>query len=145
MPVPAIDVTQMGSTQQAARVPKQSMDGEVFLHLLVTQLSNQDPSSPMDTNEMIAQTTQLASMERLNALADTQASVLDVQQRAAAAALIGSTAETAGENPVSGIVTAVSFASGTPTVTIGDVQVPYADIVGVRAATPSLAAEDVPA
>ena len=53
----------------AARVPKQEMDGELFLKLLVTQLSHQDPSSPMDTNAMISQTTELATMERLTELA----------------------------------------------------------------------------
>ena len=45
-----------GST---TRVPKQTMDSEVFLKLLVTQLRTQDPSAPMDTNQMISQTTQL--------------------------------------------------------------------------------------
>ena len=57
------------------------MDGDVFLHLLVTQLANQDPSSPMDTNQMISQTTQLASMERMNTLSATQEVSLDIQMR----------------------------------------------------------------
>jgi len=46
----------------AASTAKQEMDSELFMKLLVTQLRNQDPSSPMDTNEMITQTTQLATM-----------------------------------------------------------------------------------
>ena len=33
-------------TTQPTRVPKQSLDSEVFMNLLVTQLRNQDPSSP---------------------------------------------------------------------------------------------------
>ena len=40
-------------SERSARTPKQTMDGEMFMKLLVTQLKNQDPSSPMDTNAMI--------------------------------------------------------------------------------------------
>ena len=40
-------------TGEVTRAPKQAMDSEVFMSLLVTQLRNQDPSSPMDTNQMI--------------------------------------------------------------------------------------------
>ncbi|MFB0835356.1 flagellar hook assembly protein FlgD [Arthrobacter halodurans] len=134
MTISPIDMGQTGSPQ-AARVPKQTMDGEVFLHLLVTQLSNQDPSAPMDTNDMIAQTTQLASMERLTALADTQDAALAVQQRSAAAALVGRLAETDAATGIAGLVTAVSFAGDEPLVTIGGLQVPYSQIVAVRDAS----------
>lgn len=135
MTVSPIEATQFGSATQAVRAPKQEMDGEMFLHLLVTQLANQDPSSPMDTNEMIAQTTQLASMERLNSLGATQDVSLAIQQRMAVAALMGQEITTDGDSPVTGIVTAVSFAGVNPMVTVGDQQVPYAQIVTVR--TPS--------
>lgn len=134
MTVPAIDPTQMGTTAQPVRAPKQTMDSEVFMHLLVTQLANQDPSSPMDTNDMIAQTTQLASMERLNALSSTQDSALAMQQRAAAASLMGQEVTTAGDKPQTGIVTAVSFAGTEPTVTIGTTQIPYSQIASIRSA-----------
>ena len=75
------------TTDPAAR--KQVLDGEVFLKLLVTQLTHQDPSSPMDTNEMISQTTQLAMMEQLTALADSGAEAFALNMRQAASALIG--------------------------------------------------------
>jgi flagellar basal-body rod modification protein FlgD len=134
MTVPPIDVTQFGTTAAPVRAPKQSMDGEVFLHLLVTQLANQDPSSPMDTNQMISQTTQLASMERMNTLSATQESSLDLQQRLAASSLIGREITTAGEPPITGVVTSVSFAGGAPVVTVGEQQIPYAQIIGIAAA-----------
>ena len=71
-----------GSTPAAA--PKQGMDQETFLTLLVAQLRNQDPSSPMDTSEMMAQSTQLASMEQLTAMADTTRESFALQMRIAA-------------------------------------------------------------
>ena len=133
MTVSPIDVTQFGASAAPVRAPKQSMDGEVFLHLLVTQLANQDPSSPMDTNEMISQTTQLASMERMNTRSATQEASLDLQQRLAASSLIGQEITTGGESPITGVVTSVSFAQGAPVVTVGEQQFPYAQIIGISA------------
>ncbi|WP_372698471.1 flagellar hook assembly protein FlgD [Arthrobacter sp. JSM 101049] len=132
MTVPPIEASQIGTTAAPVRTPKKTMDSEVFMHLLVTQLANQDPSSPMDTNQMIAQTTQLASMERLNALSATQDTALAVQQRSAAASLIGREVTAAGDEPLTGVVTAVSFAGLEPTVTIGTTQVPYSQIASIR-------------
>src|SRR3954449_3574269 len=78
-------------TTQPTRVPKQSLDGEAFMNLLVTQLRNQDPSSPMDTNQMIAQTTQLAMMEKLTNMDSTNQENFALQMRMAAANLVGHT------------------------------------------------------
>ncbi|GAA1498219.1 flagellar hook capping FlgD N-terminal domain-containing protein [Paeniglutamicibacter kerguelensis] len=133
MPIAPIDVTQFGTGNQPVRAPKQSMDGEVFMHLLVTQLANQDPSSPMDTNDMIAQTTQLASMERLNMLGATQDVSLAIQQRTAVSALLGQKITTGGDEPVTGVVTAVSFAGVEPVVTVDGKQIPYSHIVSIAA------------
>ena len=41
---------------------------EAFMWLLVTQIRNQDPMKPMDTQEMMQQLTQLSSVERLVAI-----------------------------------------------------------------------------
>ncbi|MFK0400990.1 flagellar hook capping FlgD N-terminal domain-containing protein [Microbacterium sp. NPDC090225] len=119
------------TTDPAAR--KQVLDGEVFLKLLVTQLTHQDPSSPMDTNEMISQTTQLAMMEQLTALADNGAEAFALDMRQAAAALIGQEAsyEDADGKAVTGIVTKVSFDGPVPQVTIGDKTIALDAITGV--------------
>jgi len=112
-----------GTTDPAAR--KQVLDGEVFLRLLVTQLTHQDPSNPMNTNEMISQTTQLAMMEQLTALTDTGSEAFALNMRHAATALIGREAayEDADGRLVTGTVTRVSFDGPIPHVTIGDTAV----------------------
>ncbi|MGO4296692.1 flagellar hook assembly protein FlgD [Glutamicibacter sp. MCAF14] len=122
-------------TSEPMRAPKQSMDSEVFLHLLVTQLANQDPSTPMDTNQMISQTAQLSSMERLNTLAEAQRSSLDIQQRTAAAALIGQHVTSAGEPPMRGIVTAVSFTAQGPVLSVGQQKLALEQVAKVTPAT----------
>ncbi|MDP3953073.1 flagellar hook assembly protein FlgD [Microbacterium sp.] len=121
-------------TTSAAAERKQTLDSEVFMKLLVTQLTNQDPSSPMNTNEMISQTTQLASMEQLTALATTTTENFALSMRQTAAALIGQEAQYVDAKGVekSGIVTAVSFASGVPLVTIGDTAVPLDSVSGLK-------------
>jgi len=114
---------------------KQTMDSEVFLKLLVTQLANQDPSSPMDTNEMIGQTTQLASMEQLTALATTTTESFGLSMRQVAAAMIGQQAQYLDADGVehSGTVSAVSFANAVPQLTIGDATVALDAVSGLAA------------
>lgn len=122
-------------TAAPARAPKQAMDGEVFMSLLVTQLQNQDPSSPMDTNDMIAQTTQLAMMEKLNQLATHAEENFSLQMRSAAAALIGqqiSYTDAYGQT-VTGIATSVSYAGAVPQVTVGGKTIALDAVSGVTA------------
>ena len=123
---------QGGSTVPATE-RKTSLDSEVFLKLLVTQLSNQDPSSPMNTNEMLAQTTQLASMEQLTALATTSTESFALSMRQTAAALIGREAQyvDAEGKTHTGVVASVSFAGSIPLVQIGDVAVPLDAVSGL--------------
>lgn len=126
----------IGQTGVAAppRAPKQEMDGELFMTLLVTQLRHQDPSSPMDTNTMITQTTQLATMEKLQLMADTSAESFALQMRATAAALIGGEVSWIGDGGAveTGIATSVSFAGPVPGVVVGDRTIPLDAITGIR-------------
>ena len=117
------------------RTPKQTLDSETFMSLLVAQLRNQDPSSPMDTNQMIAQTTQLAMMEKLTALSTTADENFSLQMRTAAAALVGQkvTYTDAAGASVTGIVSAVSYAGSVPQVTVGTASVALDAISGVTA------------
>lgn len=46
----------------------QTLDRDAFLQLLVTQMQNQDPLSPMDNTEMIAQLAQFSALEQMNNL-----------------------------------------------------------------------------
>ncbi|MGW9156946.1 flagellar hook capping FlgD N-terminal domain-containing protein [Microbacterium sp. NPDC055665] len=123
---------QTGSTTPPVE-RKKTLDSEVFLKLLVTQLTNQDPSSPMNTNEMISQTTQLASMEQLTALSATSTESFALSMRQTAAALIGHEAQYVDEDGVTqkGIVTSVSYAGAVPLVIIGDATIALDAVSGV--------------
>ncbi|MCU1546793.1 MAG: flagellar hook capping protein [Homoserinimonas sp.] len=130
--VPTLAASGMYSTS-ANRTPKQSMDSEVFMSLLVTQLRNQDPSSPMDTNQMISQTTQLAMMEKMTELATTGQEDFSLQMRIAAAAIVGKDVTYTGQDGkvITGVASAVSFAGPVPQVTVGGVEVSLDVISGI--------------
>lgn len=75
-------------------------DFSTFLTLLTTQLQNQDPSSPLDTNEMTQQLVQFASVEQQISMNQTLGSLVSLQQAAqltAAAPLMGKTVEVTGD------------------------------------------------
>lgn len=62
------DVTFTGQAQQAAQTQQQKVtladDFAQFLQLLTTQLQNQDPLSPMDSNEFTNQLVQFSQVEQ---------------------------------------------------------------------------------
>ncbi len=121
------------SISSVGNVSKQKMDGEMFLQLLVAQLRAQDPSSPMDTNAMMTQTSQLASMEQLTTMSNLTQESFSLQMRMAASGLIGKEVSyvDADGKEQKGIATAVSFADAVPMVTVGDKSIRLDAISGV--------------
>jgi flagellar basal-body rod modification protein FlgD len=107
------------------------------MQLLVAQLRAQDPSSPMDTNAMMSQTTQLSSMEQLTSLTSLTQETFALQMRMAAAGLVGKTVGyTAADGTAqTGIATAVSYTGSVPMVTIGNQSVSLDAISGVVSAS----------
>ncbi|MFP3715010.1 flagellar hook assembly protein FlgD [Puerhibacterium sp. TATVAM-FAB25] len=137
IPVSALGAGRTAATTTTSATPAKdgtTLDSEAFLQLLVAQLRYQDPTSPMDTTQLMAQTTQMTSVEQLVALADTQREAFAMQQRATAASLVGKqiTAVDADGASVTGVVSAVTYDSGTPLLQVGDLQVPL-DLVTVVA------------
>lgn len=60
-----------GATQGGAAAPEKSLGQDAFLKLLVTQLRNQNPSEPQDSNELISQLATFSSLEKLTHIDDT--------------------------------------------------------------------------
>jgi flagellar basal-body rod modification protein FlgD len=136
-PIASQPVTAAGETTQASavRTPSQTMDANVFMSLLVTQLKNQNPSAPMDTNQMMSQTLQLSMMEKMTELTTNSKEGFSLQMRTAAAQLIGhSVGYTLADGTTgTGIASSVSYAGSVPSVTIGDLSVPLDSITGLTA------------
>ena len=121
----------------AANKTNGELDKEAFMNLLVAQLRNQDPSSPMDTSQMMAQTTQLTTMEKLVELSDTQRESFALQMRMAAASLVGQQVtwtDDAGTDHT-GSVASVSYAGPVPTVKVGDQDIALDAVSSVTASS----------
>jgi len=109
-----------------------------FLTLLTTQLKNQDPLSPLDTNQFTQQITQMTGVEQqllsnqlLQQLVDQQGGLT------AASSLIGKNitapGATATAAPITGVVTAVQQTNGQTMLTVGASQVPLSAVTGIAA------------
>jgi flagellar basal-body rod modification protein FlgD len=107
-----------------------------FLTLLTTQLKNQDPTSPLDTNQFTQQITQMTGVEQqllsnqlLQQLVTAQSGV------ASAANLIGETITAPGATStapnINGVVSAVTQVGGQTMLTVGNSQVLLSSITGV--------------
>ncbi len=137
-PAPATAGTSLYATA-ATRKPTQAFDSEMFLKLLVTQLQNQDPSSPMDSTQMISQTSQLASMQQLTNLNSATTDSYNLQMRSAAANVLGKTVSWTDADGAAhtGLATSVSFSGSTPSVTVGGDTVALTDLTGITTTTSS--------
>ena len=135
---PTTAATSLYSTP-STRTPTQAFDSEMFLKLLVTQLKNQDPSSPMDSTQMISQTSQLASMQQLTSLNSATTNSYNLQMRSAAANVLGKSVTWTGADgsAKTGLATAVSFSGGTPTVTVGGDTIALTALTGISTITAS--------
>ena len=137
--VSAVTATSLFTTGTTTATPKKEMDKEVFLSLLVAQMRYQDPTAPMDTTEMMAQSTQMASMEQLTAVADITRESFALQMRVAAGAMLGQEVSwtDADEKVQTGTVSGVDFSGAVPLVKVGDATVPLDAISSVRSPRPT--------
>jgi len=117
------------------------MGKEAFMELLVQQLKNQDPLSPMDNDKFVAQLTQLSSLEGIQNLNENMVGLAMLQQSNAlmsqltqSSALIGDEVkyidmETGEER--TGIVQSVKIEDGLAVLNIDGEDVPLANVTEV--------------
>jgi flagellar basal-body rod modification protein FlgD len=76
----------------SSQLQQQTLNQSDFLKLMVTQMTNQDPTKPMDSTQMVAQMaqfSQVAATQELQQSFDTLASNLTGDQFVRASALVG--------------------------------------------------------
>jgi flagellar basal-body rod modification protein FlgD len=84
--------TTSSSTSSSSQLKEQTLSQADFLKLLVTQMTNQDPTKPMDATQMtaqLAQFSQVAATQELQSSFDSLATNLSGDQFVRAAALVG--------------------------------------------------------
>jgi len=112
-------MTRIGDSGAAVSSPASSstasalgnVDVDQFLQLMIAELQNQDPLSPVENSEMLQQITQIREIGASEALSTTLSAVLAGQNVATASALIGKevSALTDDSGNISGVVDRVSI------------------------------------
>ena len=138
------------------RQTKKTLDQTDFLKLLSTQLANQDPLSPTDNSDSIAQMATFSSIQQSSELVTTLKSFMAAQGLSSAQSMLGRdvtvttnrTVEDADGNKktettkTTGQVTAVGYDdSGTAVVTVGGKQYPQSSVTEIRGAAAATTAE----
>ena len=115
------------------------MGSDTFLKLLVAEMKYQDPSNPMSSADMMAQTATLTQTQALQTIADQNKQTLALQRSLTAGALVGhQVSYTATDGTTqSGVISAVQISSvnNTSTAVIGGKSVDIGRITEVGLAT----------
>ena len=87
----------------------QSMNSSDFINMMITQLQNQDPLQPTDSNALLQQMSAIGQMQSTSQLQSTLQSLTLQNQIGAASALIGKTVTgmDSTNNTISGLVNSV--------------------------------------
>ncbi|MBB6481954.1 flagellar hook assembly protein FlgD [Spirochaeta isovalerica] len=105
----SMQVDAFNKTINEGRVKKDGLDKDDFLKILISQLSNQDPTKPLEDKEFIAQMAQFSSLEQMTNMSNEFTKVADRIQSSQALGMLGRTVEIAeGDNLISGKVEAVT-------------------------------------
>lgn len=99
-----------------------AMGRDDFLKLLTAQLQHQDPMAAMKDEQFVAQLAQFSSLEQMQTMNKTFASLLNISQLTQSAALVGKTVQVQppqeGAQVVTGTVSSVKMEQGAPKIVV---------------------------
>lgn len=131
MDVSSINAAQYASATSTGRTTGSELGKDAFLSILVSQLQNQDPLSPMDDTDFIAQMAQFSSLEQMQALNSsfTANQATGMIGQYVYAEIVDK--DSGQKVPVFGKVDGVSMTDGEAYLLIGDTNVPVNKVLEV--------------
>ena len=115
----AIDAIGITASTDTAVPANATVDQRAFLQILLTQLRFQDPLKPMDNQQFMAQLAQFSAIEINRQQSEKIDTLLQMNSTGQAIGLLGQQVEVQGASGAGvGPVTAVSFRSGEPLLTV---------------------------
>lgn len=131
-------VEQLLKQREGVKRDPNELGKDQFLQLLITQLRYQDPISPVDDKEFIAQMAQFSSLEQMQNLNTNMSEMMLAQQKLTslgqATQMIGKSVELfthEGEN-IFGQVSGVQFKNGWPEIIVDGKLYDFGEIVAIR-------------
>ncbi len=126
-----------------AQKPTDQFGKDTFMKLLVAQLKYQNPMSPADGNEFLAQTAQFSMVEKLEEMNTQTAAIATSQRLMEASNLVGKTVTFFDSDGVEhgGVVVAARLDPSGPILRVGAYEVPLALVESV-VVTPQTTATD---
>ena len=123
-------------TAPAVTPKKTALGSQDFMKLLSVQFQHQDPMKPMEDTAFIAQMAQFSSLEQSSAMALQMTQLNNSQHVTAANSYLGHqvTLDDGQGGTVTGPVTGVEMASGTPRLIVGDYTYPLSAVLLVEPA-----------
>ena len=127
----------MATTSSAATTSNVSQNQ--FLQLMIKQLQSQDPLSPTDNGQMLAQLAQFSTLSGMEKLNTSFSDMLSLQQITQGSNLIGKEVSYTGTDgkTASGVVSAVGVDNGSINLQIGSNSVALSSVQTVAPATSS--------
>ena len=117
------------------RTAKKTLGQEDFFELLATQLANQDPLSPMENTEYIAQMASFSTLESMSSLAASFSAFSAQQGFMTVQNVLGRNVTVqSGDSEVTGVATAIHTTGGQTQVTIDGTDYPANSILRVEVA-----------
>lgn len=96
-----------------------TMSIQDFMKVMMTQLTYQDPTKPMDNQEFLAQIAQFTSLEQTQQMNTNIQALVSYQSMQQSVGLIGRTVNvTTGNGPQTGTVASIDFSGSSPQLTI---------------------------
>ncbi len=110
------------------------LSSQDFLKLLITQLQNQDPSNPLDSDQLLNQISQLRALQANLELEDSLKGLTLGQQLSSATSFIGKTITAVtgtNQTTVQGVVDSVVVDSGKAFLNVNNQQIPLTDVTDI--------------
>ena len=125
-------VNNLNAVLKSEGIKQNALGQDDFLKILITQLSYQDPTAPMEDKEFVAQMAQFSSLEQMNKMGSEFAKLSGTLNLNSAISLIGKNVTIAsGDGTVNGLVEEV-MGSETPQILVNGKFYDYQNIQSVR-------------
>ncbi len=125
-------VNSLNAVLKTEGVKQNSLGRDDFLKILITQLSYQDPTAPMEDKEFISQMAQFSSLEQMTNMSQEFSKLSGFLNRNSAIGLIGRNVTIgSGENTINGLVEEVT-GNEYPQVLVNGKYYDFDDIQSVR-------------